>query len=349
MHHLNKLECRPRRRKPLRNLRVLGGFVGLSLLLGCGSGADDARIASAGPNPGQSLVADSVCSTSGFAVQVLGSGGPEITYNDRASSGYLVWVDGAARILIDAGSGTAANFGRAGAQLEDLLAIGLSHLHVDHSADLPALVKASFFGKRRTDLPVFGPTGNRVMPATTDYVQALFGKTGAFRYLSGFADSEASATYHLRPQNLEATGRAQFVALTHTLPSDTELRMTAIPVTHGPLPALAWRVDLGDHSVTFSGDMSGARGSLPELAAATDVLIAHNAIPETAQGGVVGLHMRPSTIGEIAEQAQPKRLVLSHRMRRALGAEAQTSAAIAQHYSGPVSYADDMDCLVIAP
>ena len=38
------------------------------------------------------------------AVQVLGSGGP-IADDGRASTAYLVWVDGSARILIDAGGG----------------------------------------------------------------------------------------------------------------------------------------------------------------------------------------------------------------------------------------------------
>lgn len=340
-------------------VRIAIGFIAGVALLGCGSGGPDATSAtgptSAGAAP-SAPVSDAVqsCGAHSIAVQVLGSGGPEITYNERASSGYLVWIDGAARILIDAGSGTAANFGRAGAQLEDLFAIGLSHLHVDHSADLPALVKASFFSQRTDDLPLFGPTGNRVMPAMRDYVQALFGETGAFRYLSGFANPEARARYHLLPQDVEANGRAEFVALHRDLAelggsTTGALTLRAIPVTHGPLPALAWRVDVGEHSVTFSGDMSGARGSLPELAKGTDLLIAHNAIPQSASGGVTALHMQPSTIGEIAAQAQPGRLVLSHRMLRTLGAESETQAAIAEHFTGEVSFADDMDCLVLAP
>ena len=283
------------------------------------------------------------CKAAQFAVQVLGSGGPEITYNDRASSGYLVWIDGAARVLVDAGSGVAANFGRSGARVEDLDAIALSHLHVDHSADLPALVKASFFGDRRENLPLFGPAGNAIMPATSGYARSLFGTEGAFRYLGNFTDPDRYSAYNLIPKDLKVTGRK--VALVF---SNERLELRAVPVTHGPLPALAWRVTVGDHSVSFSGDMSGNRKTLQKLAKATDVLIAHNAIPQTAKDSVAKLHMRPDTIGEIAAKAKPGRLVLSHRMRRTLGQEVQTEAAIRTHFAGPVSFANDMDCIVIA-
>ena len=40
----------------------------------------------------------------GVILQILGSGGP-IADDGRASSGYLVWVDGESRVLIDAGGG----------------------------------------------------------------------------------------------------------------------------------------------------------------------------------------------------------------------------------------------------
>ena len=75
------------------------------------------------------------CDTNGDVVlQVLGSGGP-IADDGRASTGYLVWVDGKSRALIDTGGGIFLRFGEAGASFADLDFIGLSHLHTDHSAD----------------------------------------------------------------------------------------------------------------------------------------------------------------------------------------------------------------------
>ena len=46
------------------------------------------------------------CGSQGVAVQVLGSGGPELQ-DKRASSSYVVWADGQAKALIDAGGGSA--------------------------------------------------------------------------------------------------------------------------------------------------------------------------------------------------------------------------------------------------
>ena len=47
--------------------------------------------------------------SSQLAVQVLGSGGPDA--NDaRASAGYILWIDGQARLLVDAGGGVFLRF-----------------------------------------------------------------------------------------------------------------------------------------------------------------------------------------------------------------------------------------------
>lgn len=93
------------------------------------------------------------CTKHDVELQVLGSGGPE--YDDgRVSSSYLVWLDGAARVLVDAGPGSSVAFGASGARFEDLHAILLSHLHVDHAGDLPALIKGAYFSKRDRGMPI---------------------------------------------------------------------------------------------------------------------------------------------------------------------------------------------------
>ena len=83
-----------------------------------------------------------------------------------------------------------------------------------------------------------------------------------------------------------------------------------------------------------------------KVAKGADILVAHNAIPEGMSGVARNLHMPPSVIGEIAAQAQVKLLVLSHRMKRTLGAE-QTQATteqIRKSYKGPMQFADDLQC-----
>ena len=56
------------------------------------------------------------CGSTGLAVQVLGSGGPEMQ-DKRASTSYLIWEHGRARVMVDAGGGSALRFGESGAQM----------------------------------------------------------------------------------------------------------------------------------------------------------------------------------------------------------------------------------------
>jgi ribonuclease BN (tRNA processing enzyme) len=118
------------------------------------------------------------CGSQGIAVQVLGSGGPELQ-DKRASSSYLLWEDGQAKAVIDAGGGSALRFGESGAQMSQLDILLFSHLHVDHSGDFAALIKSSWFEDRSRPLPIYGPPGNDFMPATTEFVYDLFGDKGA--------------------------------------------------------------------------------------------------------------------------------------------------------------------------
>ncbi|TCK17713.1 ribonuclease BN (tRNA processing enzyme) [Thiogranum longum] len=280
------------------------------------------------------------CNAKAVQLQVLGSGGPEIMQDSRASSSYLVWLNGKARLLVDAGGGSALHFGKSGAVFSDLDAIVFTHFHVDHSADLPAMVKSSYFGERTRDLPLFGPDGNRLMPSARDFIQDLFGpQHGAFRYLSDFIDDTQPSAYKLVAADIAAAGKHTWSGF-----RNERLQLSAIPVHHGPVPALAWRVDIAGHSITFSGDMNGDNHTLGKLAKNSDILVAHNAIPESATGVARNLHMPPSVIGAIASGAGVKQLVLSHRMRRTLGNEAQTLAIIQREYKGPVAFADDMEC-----
>ena len=280
---------------------------------------------------------DSPCQAPGIHLQVLGSGGPEL--NDRrASSSYLVWQDGKARVLVDMGAGSMLRFEQAGARINDLDVILLTHLHVDHSADLPALIKGSYFTGRAKDLTVYGPTGNRLMPATDIFLKDLFGEeNGAFRYLGSYLTGEDE--YKLQAVDVPAVGKeGQWVF------DASDLRFTAVPVHHGPIPALAWRVEIAGYSLVFSGDMNGDNHTLAGLATGADLLVAHHAIPEGAGGAARELHMPPSVIGRIAREAGVKRIVLSHRMLRTLGREAESERIIREHYTGPLAFADDGQC-----
>jgi ribonuclease BN (tRNA processing enzyme) len=135
-------------------------------------------------------------------VQVLGSGGPELQ-DKRASSSYLIWQDGQARVLVDAGGGSALRFGESGAKMSQLDVILFTHFHVDHSADFPSLIFSSWFEDRDRPLPVYGPTGNSDFPSTVDFVHAFFNsRNGIYRYLSVVLVPEEEGGYGLQAHNV---------------------------------------------------------------------------------------------------------------------------------------------------
>jgi ribonuclease BN (tRNA processing enzyme) len=284
-----------------------------------------------------SYAAAQSCGSQGVAVQVLGSGGPELQ-DKRASSSYLVWESGQARVLIDAGGGSALRFGESGATMSQLDVILFSHFHVDHSGDFAALIKSSWFEDRKRPLPIYGPPGNDFMPSTTEFVSDLFGDHGAYRYLSELLVAGEGGSYVMQPHNVVA-GSTPVVAF-----RSGDITASAVRVIHGGVPALAWRVEIGGKAIVFSGDTNGEGDGLVRLATNADLFVAHNAVPEGATGVERKLHMPPSVIGQIAADAHVKSLVLSHRMLRTLGKEEQTQVEIRKRYAGPLTFANDLDC-----
>lgn len=281
------------------------------------------------------------CGAHGIALQVLGSGGPELQ-DKRASSSYLVWEDGQAKVLVDAGSGSALRFGESGATMSQLDVILFTHFHVDHSGDFPGLIKSSWFEERKRPLPIYGPPGNEFFPSTTEFVADLFGdKHGAFRYLSELLEPGEQSDYKMIPHNVLADSNPKIFF------READLVASAVRVIHGGAPALAWRIELRSKSIVFSGDTNGEGDALVHLAQNADLFVAHNAVPDGVTGLERRLHMPPSVIGEIAASAHVKKLVLSHRMLRTLGKEEQTVAEIRKHYPGPVEFANDLDCFPV--
>lgn len=278
------------------------------------------------------------CTHKGVELQVLGSGGPELE-DQRASASYLIWQDGRPRALLDSGGGSALQFGRAGAHVSQLDGIFFTHLHIDHTADFPALIKSSYFEERHRPLPVYGPGGNTAFPTTTEFVADLFDpKHGAWRYLGEFV-AGADDGYKLEAHDV-SLGEHEV----RTIYKSADLTASATRVIHGGVPALAWRIEAAGKVIVFSGDTNGNNGNLEILAKDADIFVAHNAIPEGETGVVRQLHMPPSVIGRIARDAHVKSLVLSHRMLRSLGHEVDTRARITAVYSGPIHFADDLDC-----
>ncbi len=273
----------------------------------------------------------------GVTLQVLGSGGP-IADDGRASTAYVVWIDGKSRVLIDAGGGAFLRFGEAGARFEDLDFVGLSHFHTDHSTDFSALLKSGNFSERKRPLPVAGPAEDGVFPGLKDFLKATLDReTGAYRYLSAFLDGTAG-TPMLTPREVKPGPPAlQW--------SSEDLVIDAMQVPHGIVPAVAFRVRAGDVTIVFASDQNGGDPAFVDFASEASILVMHMVVPEGVSGVGRRLHAPPSLIGEIAGRAKPDKLVLSHFMARSLEDLEGNVALVKGGYSGVVVVAEDLACV----
>jgi len=281
------------------------------------------------------------CDKDGLALQVLGSGGP-IADDARASSGYLLWLDGQARVLVDAGGGTFLRFGQAGASLETLELIAITHLHTDHVADLPALLKGAYFSERDRPLALAGPDGNERFPGIKPFLDAMFGEdAGAFGYLSGLLDG-TGRLFELQPTTVDHRTRAPVTVL-----ENPQLNVDAIGVDHGPVPSLAYRIDIAGRRIVVSGDQNLSGDGFTAFARGADLLVMPFAIPQGAGRAAANLHARPADIGRMAAEAEIDHLVLSHFMARSLrNLDAQVEL-VREHFKGRLTLAEDLLCVEV--
>ncbi|WP_405230200.1 MBL fold metallo-hydrolase [Lentisalinibacter sediminis] len=278
------------------------------------------------------------CPGEGIAVQVLGSGGP-IADDARASTGYIVWMNGESRVLIDAGAGAFLRFGEVGADFAQLGFVGLSHFHTDHSADFPALLKSGFFSDRSVPLRLAGPSGSDRFPDLEGFLRGLLSpEAGAYRYLSGYLDGDGGLPA------LDTVTVTDQSGTTRVFDGEDSLVIDAMHVPHGIVPALAFRVRIGEMSIVFAGDQNGAKDAFVDFARKADLLVMHMAIPEGVGGPASRLHATPREIGRVAGRVGARKLVLSHFMARSLRDLDGNVDRVRKHYDGPVIAADDLDC-----
>jgi ribonuclease BN (tRNA processing enzyme) len=280
--------------------------------------------------------------TAPFAVQILGSGGP-IAEGSRAGSSAIVWIGGKAAVLVDAGSGAFVRYGEAGINFADHRAVLITHFHADHVSDLDAILNSGGFSDRSKPLTLIGPAGSEDFPGMTDHLRALFdAKSGAFRYLSGYLDGNFGRP-KLLPVDINTKGKP-----TPYVDPIIDLKITPIPVEHGVVPALAYLIETGGKVIVFSGDQNDMSDNFEAALKGRkpDLLVAHNVIPE-GEGQPIGLHRAPHSIGTLAAAIEPKLLVLSHNMKRALVRQEEGEAAIRESYKGPMVVANDLDCFAL--
>lgn len=282
-----------------------------------------------------------------LSVTVLGSGGPGAV--GRASSGFLVLVDGVPRILVDAGPGTFARLGETGLSLARTDIILLTHLHADHAAELPGLIKARAVAVRAPiSFDIFGPRGHpgtgeeAYFPAASRFVDRLFGPQGAFAYLSDFA---GHISFNVKDLPLYSKVKAK----PEVIYSEDDLVIRAIAGHHRDAPAILYRIEHGGRSVTFSGDIDKAgHENLKKIAAGTSLLVFNAVVldPPAAPPILYTLHTAPADIGRLAAESGAGALLLAHLSPATDQNRSEVEASIRTSYSGPLRFAEDKEQII---
>jgi ribonuclease BN (tRNA processing enzyme) len=272
---------------------------------------------------------------------VLGSGGPGA--EGRASSSYVLFVDGAPRILVDSGPGSFARLGEAHVDLGALDVVLLTHLHVDHAAELPGIVMARAVSiGHPIHFDVFGPGGHPArgdvpsFPSTRRFMELLFGADGAFAYLEDF-----SAPVSFTVTDLPRSARFD---QTEVIYERGNVAIHALQGHHDDAPAIIYRVDVGGRSVVFSGDID-AQGlpALERIARGADLLVFDAVVldPPGSPPILYTLHSPPKVLGEIAARDHIGSLLLSHLSPAVDENRGAVTASIGTHYLGHVVFASD--------
>jgi ribonuclease BN (tRNA processing enzyme) len=279
---------------------------------------------------------------------LLGTAGAPLPVAGRGGISAAL-VTGGRVFVIDCGRGTPSSFADAGLDFRRLEAVFLTHLHADHTGDLPGLLLYGWGVRAGANGPlppirVYGPS----RPATVPAGDALFRRETTIdpeRPVPGASDLVESIlagyAYHLNVMPLDARmpdAGALVRGIDVSLPAPAEgpegpaqapvlvfgdevVRVTAVAVTHGhAVPALAYRFDTADGSVVFSGDTT-VNDDLIALAQGADILVhqvadlgylERHGITGAALDRMAGLHTDVTQVGGVAERAGARELILSH-------------------------------------
>lgn len=230
----------------------------------------------------------------------------------RSCAGYLV-EHAQVRLLMDCGSGITRRLAELALPWPAITHVALTHFHIDHLGDLPTLIFAWKYGllpPRSAPLDVIGPAG------TAELMQRLAAAHGTWVLDPGFP--------------LRVVEIAPGAPL--TLADGVALEALKVPHT---AESVAYSVRAGAHRLVYTGD-TGFDPALAAWARGCDLLLCECSLPETM---AIPEHLTPERCGELAEQASPRRLVLTH-----LYPPVETvdiPAAVTARYRGPLVVACD--------
>ena len=215
---------------------------------------------------------------------VIGSGTAAPTA-DRTAPAHWVASDDI-RILFDCGAGTLHRATGLGIPWPEVTHVALTHFHMDHWGELPALLFALRWGiepARSEPLEIIGP------PSLSARLTALTHALGDWVLDPGFPLTVTEIT----PGSLL------------TLREGVTLEAFKTPHTEH---SVAYAVRDKDAFLVYTGD-TGPSTELAAWARGCDLMLAECSLPDDR---VLDVHLTPSSAGELARTAGAQRLVLTH-------------------------------------
>lgn len=238
--------------------------------------------------------------------------GVAIPQRGRMQSGVLVRLE-EKPLLIDCGSGVLCRFPETNILHTDVDTVLLSHLHLDHVADLVCLLKANWL-RGKTDMRVYGPEG------TEDWFSRVL---GAYEYLQDEVDVDI----------IEILPGKEFT------PEGFDCGISCTAGIHS-VPTLAYRITAEDGEFVYSGDTEPCRDVM-DLAAEADLLIHECSFPP---GIKVTNHSTPSSLAEILEEYRNEigSVCLTHFYPDMRGHEREAIYRLKGYFDGEVILAEDL-------
>ena len=242
-------------------------------------------------------------------VILLGTGTPRPGPDRSGPATAIVYGDRV--FLFDAGAGVMRRINQAGLPINGPEATFITHLHSDHTLGYPDLILTTWVMRRVKPLEVYGPHGLQRM---TDYILKAYSEDIKIR-IEGL-EREPANGYKVNVHEIEPG----------VIYDSSGVKITAIPVLHGDWKeAYGYRIDTPDRSIVISGDTHPCE-ALIEFSIGVDILI-HEAYTssdvkiENRVGGdlwpkyLKAFHTSDVELGNIAEQSNPKLLILYHIVR----------------------------------
>jgi ribonuclease BN (tRNA processing enzyme) len=216
---------------------------------------------------------------------ILGSGTfvPELKRN---SSSYLVEI-GKERLIFDFGRGSLTSILKLKISLDKINKIFISHLHVDHLAELSSFLFYFLYrpkAKKYPDIFIYGPKG---IKKTMNLLFKAY-HINNHKYLDKIKIKELSDKDFVKGKNW---------------------KIKAFKVKHAKkLYCLAYRLESGKKVFCYSGDTAYCKG-IKNACKNTDLALIEASLPEKLK---IKEHLTGKKAGKIAKQSRVKKLIITH-------------------------------------